>query len=47
MLLMMGGSSAEEEAVKVDADEDLMWDFMSCEDVRATWLRARTATSSE
>ena len=46
MLMMMGGSSAEEEVVKVDADEDLVWD-MSCDDVRTTWLRARTAANSE
>lgn len=42
----MGGSSAEEEeVVKVDADEDLVWD-VRCEDIRATWLRARKVASS-
>lgn len=35
MMVMMGESLAEEEVVKVDANEDLMWD-MSCDDVRAT-----------
>ena len=32
--------------VKVDADEDPVWD-MSCDDMSATWLRARKAVSSE
>lgn len=45
LLLIMGGSSAEEEeVVKIDADEDLVWD-VRCEDIRATWLRARKVAS--
>ena len=45
LLLAVRGSSAEEELVEVDANEDLVW-MRSCEDLRAIWLRARTAASS-
>lgn len=44
-LLIMGGSSTEEEVVEVDADENPEW-MMSCKDLRANWLPAKKAASS-
>lgn len=41
----MGGSSAEEEAMGVDADDDSEW-MMSCEDLRLNWLPAKKTASS-
>lgn len=42
---MIGGSSAEEGVLAVDADENSEW-MMSCEDLKANWLPAKKAASS-
>lgn len=44
-LLIMGRSSAEEEVMEVDADDDSEW-MMSREDLRVNWLPAKKAASS-